>query len=94
MKALAAMSLSDAKMGIIASSDSMELIRTVATRCATEPEKSTPSMLQASSDILARIVDAEIAALSPARVLDSGNVKKIITVRGSRKPLHWPTRRR
>jgi hypothetical protein len=52
MRALAALSLSPSSGTVISSPDSLDLLRTVTTRCAADPEKSTPGMLQAASDIM------------------------------------------
>ncbi len=57
MRALAALSLSPSSGTVISSPDSLDLLRTVTTRCAADPEKSTPGMLQAASDIM-YVVDA------------------------------------
>ncbi len=66
MKALAALSLSPTSATVISSSDAMDLLRTVTTRCAAEPDKSSPSMLQAASDIMCGVVShTPLSPLSP-----------------------------
>lgn len=81
LKAVAALSESAASLTAIATLDTMELMRTVTTRCATDADALSSNMLQSVGEVLSRVAAAEQAgAVAVPVLIESGNVKKLLSV--------------